>query len=362
MVQRREAVTAPLVERDEQHVAGAGHVATLVDGGPSHRGGRQLDVRIDVPPSRVPKAISQAPNRGATARRTARPPVTGMPVAERCGALMLLAATAPAVGPGPDPPAPQLLSMLLDQGFDSPSLDHECTSLDLFRSRSAAHVPLGPVTPNGRLTTNQEYSNIGLCLCLSAQPSTAVERSITAAASFASDLSWLLLAAASPSTRERFLETGQCQSFARQHVRRCGHRVRRSPGTGRACPHLLGRRRRRDVVHRDAHPRPLLRRPLRHRSRRALGGARASASPPCRSTSTWPSESAEDLVVFSNRFRRLEGVPRTGRVPTSTSCGRSGHPSTRCGNSRCRYRGGRTAFRRAVRAGDVTGRTHNSGV
>ncbi|HEY6472126.1 MAG TPA: metalloregulator ArsR/SmtB family transcription factor [Acidimicrobiales bacterium] len=41
---------------------------------------------------------------------------------------------------------------------------------------------------------------------LSTQPSATVERSITAAPSLASDLSWLLLAAASPSTRDRYLE------------------------------------------------------------------------------------------------------------------------------------------------------------
>ncbi len=36
MVERREAVAAPLIERDEQDVAGIGHVATLVDGVPAH--------------------------------------------------------------------------------------------------------------------------------------------------------------------------------------------------------------------------------------------------------------------------------------------------------------------------------------
>ena len=39
---------------------------------------------MEAPPSRVPKSISQAPRRGALTRCTARPPVTGIPAAERC--------------------------------------------------------------------------------------------------------------------------------------------------------------------------------------------------------------------------------------------------------------------------------------
>ena len=43
-------------------------------------------MRTVAPPSLVPKSMSQEPTRGATARRTARPPAAGGPEAERCAA------------------------------------------------------------------------------------------------------------------------------------------------------------------------------------------------------------------------------------------------------------------------------------
>ncbi len=95
MAERRKAVPAPLVESDEENVAGRRHATTLAEVAcprartlgwttwHPHRG-RTQEVRIVVPPSLVPNSISHAPRRGATARRTARPPVTGRPGAERC--------------------------------------------------------------------------------------------------------------------------------------------------------------------------------------------------------------------------------------------------------------------------------------
>ena len=131
-----QAVAPPLVEGDEEHVARGRHGDTLADGrrsswpmcrcrcggaevsvcrcrgaatsrhvwvrrcadcrradprvrsrrpdGGAAGGSRAHEVRMDAPPRRVPKSMSQAPRRGALTRCTARPPVTGIPAAERC--------------------------------------------------------------------------------------------------------------------------------------------------------------------------------------------------------------------------------------------------------------------------------------
>ena len=93
----REAVAPPLVQRDEQARCEPGACrhscpsraygprAIRPDGATAGRHGAH-EVRTDVPPSLIPKSIIQAPTRGAHARRTARPPETGTPEAERCAA------------------------------------------------------------------------------------------------------------------------------------------------------------------------------------------------------------------------------------------------------------------------------------
>jgi hypothetical protein len=112
MTEGGQAVPAPLVQRDEEHIARRRHATTLADvahplpmsrtpeaGRPAMARatdhGRPQEVRILAPPSFVPHSISHAPRRGATARCTARPPVTGIPVTERCIAAGPLVATSP---------------------------------------------------------------------------------------------------------------------------------------------------------------------------------------------------------------------------------------------------------------------------
>ena len=169
---------------------------------------------------------------------------------------------------------------------------------------------------------------------LSAQQSTAAPRSAMAVPSLASDLSWLLLTAASPSVRTCYLEqvnanpppASMCGGAAMVFDDRpdLAERVRtfwddQGGETSFTEMHIL------------AH----------------YSGALYATDPDVlwgaleRGIATVPldldmaSESQEELVVFSDRFRLLKESPRwSGRI---WGCSRrSGPPSTRCGNSRCR--------------------------
>lgn len=148
---------------------------------------------------------------------------------------------------------------------------------------------------------------------LSAQPSAPVERSITAAASLASDLSWLLLTAASPSVRARYLD-----------------QVNANPVPASMCGGAA-------IVFDD---RPELAERVRTfwdddgdetsfaeiQILAYYSGAFDATDPAAfwaaieRTIPSLPlaldvqSESAEDLVVFSDRFRRLKESPELARA------------------------------------------------
>ena len=174
MAEGRKAVTAPLVECDEQHAAGRRHAATLADqrgleprrptGRRGTRPPQAQDVRTDAPPSLVPNSISQEPTRGATARRTARPPATGSPVAERCVAPESLIRATGRRAVRLDP-APAISSCLWVSAW-------VCTALAWIIDSPLWTLPLPGLLPLQAslhliqcLTTNQEYPNIAVCLC-----------------------------------------------------------------------------------------------------------------------------------------------------------------------------------------------------
>ena len=158
-----ESLDVPVDVRPDGRMAGrmagsrAGHRAA------ARRG---HEVRMDAPPSRVPKSISQAPRRGALTRCTARPPVTGIPAAERCiarGSRVEAAARRAACSP----PAVSSRSRRWADAIDSTALPWIIASHLSERSwRSCPWFSLLCATQcTCLLTSNQEYSNIGLCLC-----------------------------------------------------------------------------------------------------------------------------------------------------------------------------------------------------
>jgi DNA-binding transcriptional ArsR family regulator len=148
---------------------------------------------------------------------------------------------------------------------------------------------------------------------LSDQPNTAVQRSISAVPSLASDLSWLLLAAASPSRRERHLERvgatpspdGMCGGAAIVFDDRpdLAERVRTfwdddGDETSFTEMHIL--------AHYSG--------ALYATDPEVLWEALERAIPTAPLDLDVPSEDPEELVIFANRFRRLKESPELARA------------------------------------------------
>jgi hypothetical protein len=148
---------------------------------------------------------------------------------------------------------------------------------------------------------------------LSDQPNPTVVRSITAAPSLASDLSWLLLAAASPSTRKRHLE-----------------RVGATPSPESMCggaaivfddrPDLAERVRTfwdddgDETSFTEMHILAFYSGALYATDPEVLWEALERAIPRAPLDLDVPSESPEELVIFANRFRRLKESPQLTRA------------------------------------------------
>ena len=147
----------------------------------------------------------------------------------------------------------------------------------------------------------------------STEPSTAVERSVTAAPSLASDLSWLLLSAASPSRRARYLE-----------------QVDANPSPASMCggaaivfndrPDLAERVRTfwdddgDETSFTEMHILAYYSGALYATDPEILWEALEQAIPSVPLDLDVQSESPEDLVVFSERFRRLKESPELARA------------------------------------------------
>jgi DNA-binding transcriptional ArsR family regulator len=145
------------------------------------------------------------------------------------------------------------------------------------------------------------------------QPNTVAARAITSSPSLASDLSWLLLAAASPSTRERHLE-----------------RVGATPSTESMCggaaivfddrPELAERVRTfwdddgDETSFTEMQILAYYSGALYATDPDVLWKALERTIPTAPLDLDVPSEAPEDLVIFSNRFRRLQESPELARA------------------------------------------------
>ena len=287
-------------------------------------------VRPTVPGSRGPdrrssQTGSEVDQPGSEARSltrcTARPPATGIPAAERCVALGSLVEAA-GRRETRRPPAVSSRSWRWADAIDSTALPWIIASSPLLSASHARYLALScSATHHTRqLTGNQEYSNIGVCLCspMSRSAGRSSRRSP--------------LPPRWPPTSPGFSRGGPALDAGQ--VPQAGRDVPRPGGPGGARPELLGRRLRGDVLHRDAGAGAPRRGHSARPTPRRSGGPSRTPSP--RSRSNWtcrrraPRSSPSTSPASAGSRSPLSWYART-----STSSRRCGRPSTTFGNSRC---------------------------